>query len=57
MKKLITLGLTLVFAVATVGCGGAGGSEGDENDPETTSDAEQMDDETMEEDPAKDREE
>lgn len=57
MKKLITLGLTLVFAVATVGCGGSGGSVGDENDPETTSDAEQMDDDTMDEDPAMQREE
>ena len=41
-------GCLLAFALlfVTAGCGGGGGTVGDANDPETSSDTEQMQDET-----------
>lgn len=46
-KKLIHLfAMTMLFAV--VGCGGGAGTIGDEKDPSSTTDEEQMGDETGE---------
>lgn len=42
-RRGFLLALALLF---TSGCSSGGGTAGDENDPETTSDTEQMQDET-----------
>ena len=48
MFKNILLIAFLLFSPALIGCGSGGGTVGDENDPATTTDDEQMTDETGE---------
>lgn len=44
---ILLRGMILVSLLSLImGCGNPGGTPGDENDPETTSDLEQMQDET-----------
>ena len=51
MKRWMSFFAALFLTCSVIGCGGVdSGTVGDENDPETTTDAEQMEEETMDED-------